>query len=219
MKNLKYLISAVLFLTLTSQLVAQLEFENNKVNVKAKVGDEKKSGFFKFKNVGDYPITIIKVKASCGCTTTKLDKKEYFPGESGEITATLKIGYREGLQTKNVYVQTSDPKKPKYNLTLQVDIPKIAKVQPRLLVWRISEEAVSKKMSIEFLIDDPIHVLRVENGVKNFKTEIEEIEKGRKYNIIVTPLSTEKRQQSIINIHTDYPKENPKPYTAYLRIQ
>jgi hypothetical protein len=35
---------------------------------------------YRFSNTGTYPVTIIEVQPSCGCTTVQLAKKEYAPG-------------------------------------------------------------------------------------------------------------------------------------------
>ena len=39
---------------------------------------------YEFENIGDKPLIIKNVSASCGCTSTKLEKREYQPGEKGE---------------------------------------------------------------------------------------------------------------------------------------
>ena len=40
---------------------------------------------FKFNNIGDSPLIITNVKASCGCTIPKKPAKPILPGDSGEI--------------------------------------------------------------------------------------------------------------------------------------
>ncbi len=44
---------------------------------------------FKFTNVGDSPIIISNVEASCGCTVPKYSSTPVKQGESGVITATF----------------------------------------------------------------------------------------------------------------------------------
>ncbi len=51
---------------------------------------------FTFKNTGNKPLILKKVKASCGCTTPSWPRKPVAPGESGEIKVhydTNRIGY------------------------------------------------------------------------------------------------------------------------------
>lgn len=44
---------------------------------------------FAFKNTGDQPLIISRVKPTCGCTIAEYPKEPIAPGESGEI----KVGY------------------------------------------------------------------------------------------------------------------------------
>ena len=41
---------------------------------------------FTFTNTGNIPLTISKVKTSCGCTVANYTKKPILPGEDGEIS-------------------------------------------------------------------------------------------------------------------------------------
>ena len=43
---------------------------------------------FEYRNEGDKPLIITKVKASCGCTATNYSKEPLLPGESSKIRAT-----------------------------------------------------------------------------------------------------------------------------------
>ena len=61
---------------------------------------------FGFRNVGDRPITLSRVSASCGCTATSGTRGEIAPGAEGEVTATFNSTGRRGKQKKAVYVET-----------------------------------------------------------------------------------------------------------------
>jgi len=65
---------------------------------------------FVFKNEGKKPLDILKVKTSCGCTTTKLAQKTYKKGKSGSIDIIFNTSGRKGKQHKTVTVITNDPK-------------------------------------------------------------------------------------------------------------
>ncbi len=43
---------------------------------------------FRFTNIGDAPLVIADVNASCGCTKPRWDKKPVMPGKSGVIHVT-----------------------------------------------------------------------------------------------------------------------------------
>jgi len=59
---------------------------------------------FRFKNVGDKPLIISNVSASCGCTVPETPKKPYAPGETGVIKASFNSSGKPGSQSKQVNV-------------------------------------------------------------------------------------------------------------------
>jgi len=59
---------------------------------------------FRFKNVGDKPLVISNVSASCGCTVPETPKKPYAPGETGVIKASFNSSGKVGSQSKQVNV-------------------------------------------------------------------------------------------------------------------
>jgi len=59
---------------------------------------------FRFKNVGDKPLVISNVSASCGCTVPETPKKPYAPGETGVIKAAFNSTGKPGSQSKQVNV-------------------------------------------------------------------------------------------------------------------
>jgi len=59
---------------------------------------------FRFKNVGDKPLVISNVSASCGCTVPETPKKPYQPGETGVIKASFNSTGKVGSQSKQVNV-------------------------------------------------------------------------------------------------------------------
>ncbi|MDO4763099.1 MAG: DUF1573 domain-containing protein [Flavobacteriaceae bacterium] len=64
---------------------------------------------FTFKNIGDKPLILSKVSASCGCTVPEWSKEPVLPGKTGKI----KVGYdthRVGPFTKSIEVFSNDPK-------------------------------------------------------------------------------------------------------------
>lgn len=63
---------------------------------------------FEFENTGDDVLVIKNIRSTCGCTVAKVEKKEYNPGEKGEIPVKFfSRGYR-GKITKTVTVTTND---------------------------------------------------------------------------------------------------------------
>jgi hypothetical protein len=68
-----------------------------------KQGDKVKH-VFKFKNVGEVPLTITNIKASCGCTTPSWTKEPIAPNGSGEIEVEFNSAGKVGLQQKSITI-------------------------------------------------------------------------------------------------------------------
>lgn len=62
---------------------------------------------FEFTNSGEVPVTILGVKASCGCTTPAWTKEEIAPGEKGMVIAEYNPANRPGAFHKTLTVSTS----------------------------------------------------------------------------------------------------------------
>lgn len=63
------------------------------------------TAIFKFTNVGNSPIFIENARASCGCTTPRIDLgKPIAPGDSGEIPVAYNTNGRPGSFNKDVTI-------------------------------------------------------------------------------------------------------------------
>jgi len=67
---------------------------------------------FEFTNVGESPVLITNVQASCGCTSTNYVKTPVLPGESTKITAVFNAAAK-GIFKKQVTVTTNSEELPK----------------------------------------------------------------------------------------------------------
>lgn len=78
---------AVFFIALAAN-AQEFKFESETIDYgKVALGSEGKR-VFEFTNVGDAPLIIKNVKATCGCTVPKKPEKPIMPGEKGEIEVT-----------------------------------------------------------------------------------------------------------------------------------
>lgn len=64
---------------------------------------------YKFKNVGEHPLKLVRVKASCGCTTPSYSKEEIAPGEEGMVQIAFNTSHKVGFQNKAVTVTGNFP--------------------------------------------------------------------------------------------------------------
>ena len=98
---------------------------------------------FKFKNTGNSLLKIGKIKTTCGCTATKLSKKQYAPGESGMLKVTYNAGKRAGSATKRIYIHSNDKERPRLALTIKAQIIKKVNYEPKQLNLSLVEENAS----------------------------------------------------------------------------
>lgn len=62
---------------------------------------------FTFRNIGNQPIIITNVSASCGCTTPNWSKDPVMPGETGSVTAVYNSQGRPGAFFKTITVTSN----------------------------------------------------------------------------------------------------------------
>lgn len=76
---------------------------------------------FRFKNIGDKPLVISNVSASCGCTVPETPKKPYAPGQTGVIKASFNSSGKVGPNSKQVNVFANlDPAMTTLNFRVEV---------------------------------------------------------------------------------------------------
>jgi len=122
-------------------------------------------GVFKFKNIGDGILKISRIQSTCGCAVPKLEKKEYAPGESGEVKVTYTSPTKEGKTVpKKLYIHSNDPKNKKALLTIKANI---------VLAINFSPKKLNLKLKTEDQMVKPI-VIRSKDGkpfsIKSFKS-------------------------------------------------
>jgi hypothetical protein len=111
----------LLLVAMTSAAAGQaLQWDQTTVAIEAVEGAGKVPGAFRFTNKSDATIRIRSVPASCGCVVTKPAKRDYAPGESGEIPFTYSPKGRWGARAYRVYVVTDEKGVRPYQLRLEV---------------------------------------------------------------------------------------------------
>ncbi|MDL2223306.1 DUF1573 domain-containing protein [Bacteroidales bacterium OttesenSCG-928-M11] len=82
---------------------------------------------FEFTNISDKPITVSRVKASCGCTSPSWTKTAIEPGAKGSVSATYSPAGRPGKFNKSLTVTLSEG--PVVRLSIKGEVTK-AEVKP-----------------------------------------------------------------------------------------
>jgi len=76
------------------------------------------SNVFVIENQGDSTLQIVRVRSSCGCTTTDLATNFLEPGESVELEVLVDTSGFGGSISKSVYVESNDPETPRLVLRM-----------------------------------------------------------------------------------------------------
>ena len=88
---------------------------------------------FPFKNTGKSLLEIKGIQSTCRCSTPELTKKEYAPGESGEIIVQFLSSSLEGNSEKNLYVLSNDPETARSKLIITANVVFPFEVKPEKL--------------------------------------------------------------------------------------
>ena len=116
---------------------------------------ESPSFSFSFMNVGDETLTITEIDASCGCTPTVLEQKEYAPGEVGEIGVSWDfIGW--GPQQKTIDVHSNSANTPVVVLTVAADISPFVTTSPPTIDFGAVRNAEERRLEFELRCQDPV---------------------------------------------------------------
>ena len=172
---MKKLSLTLLLVGIAFQMVSgKLVFEQEEIVHEAGLTEDRTEAFFKFTNEGEEPVTITSLKSSCGCTVPQLQKKDYLPGESGEIKAIFTFGARVGTQQKRITVQTDEAGGGTYSLNLVTKIPEWVVIEPRILRWKADEEPTSQQIRVRLMNPETVHVGMPEGALQHFEMEMTE---------------------------------------------
>lgn len=187
---------------------AGLEFTEMLKEVSPAVDVSSVTTDFNFTNKGTKPVTITKAEPPCDCLKVQVSggKLKYAPGESGVIRITFDLGNSTGTVDKAmpIYLDADPEDKPSVVLTLRAHIPTLVGVEPATVRWELGGSKMEPQtIQIRMSGDKPIHVTGIKPTSDAFSYELKMLEDGRKYDVIVTPLSLKAAGISIIRIETD----------------
>jgi len=92
----------------------ELEFKGHRFGLGKMQPGEKKVARFPFANVTDHVVRISEVLTGCDCLQVRLEKKEYTPGESGEVVVEFDSTGYENEYTQTLVVRTDPGNIPVY---------------------------------------------------------------------------------------------------------
>lgn len=144
---------------------------------------------FSFRNTGATPVNIRHIQTNCDCLEARADKTTYLPGEAGLIAAHFVVGERTGPHERTITVVTDDSPAPK-KLTVRVEVPAPVLAAPRSLEWRVGAEPREQAATLEVAAGLTIRFTETYASNDTVAARLETIEEGRRYRVLVAPLST-----------------------------
>ena len=114
--------------------------------------DSYNNAVFEFSNAGDGTLKIVRTKGTCKCTVPNLKKKEYAPGESGQLKVKFHAPKTAGKTSQHIMVFSNDKKSPKVELTIKAEVVARVEVSPKRLSFSlVKPNAGAKKIRIKSL--------------------------------------------------------------------
>lgn len=193
---------------------AELKWEQTEIELHPKPGEATAVGSFKYKNEGKETVHIKSVHTSCGCTTASRQKDDIAPGESGEITATFKIGSSTGTPQKTVQVETDDPSAPVTILTLRAVIPQMMELKPSFVYWESGEAPKPKIINVKTAKESKIKNLNVASSSPDVQTKVVSVG-SNEFRIEVQPHDTSRPLNATLTLQPD---TGAKPLYATVRV-
>ena len=189
-------------LGLADTCCAGLKWEQTQIELHPAAGAATAVGTFKYKNAGDTVIHFKSVTTSCGCTTAARKKDDVVPGETGEITATFKVGASTGVQQKTVRVETDDGEAPVTILALRAVIPQMLELRPSFVYWENSEPAKPKTITVKAAKELHATNLKVSSSSNGFVTSVKSAGRNE-FKIEVQPHDTAHAVSAVLTVQPD----------------
>ena len=113
-------IGLISFAVNAQEKVAKIEFETETIDYGTIEKGADGVRVFKFKNTGNAPLIITKVKSSCGCTIPKKPKDPIMPGDTGEIE--VKYDTKRVMPIRKTITVTSNAERPTIALKIKGNV-------------------------------------------------------------------------------------------------
>lgn len=138
-----------LSLCLGSSLPASLlTWDRTEVELEMTPEQKEISAAFRVTNAGDATVRISRIKTSCGCTGSVVDRKILEPGESTDITATFNKGRRQGLNQNRLEVFIDGQRDPVAMLRMSVNIPRLIDPVPQIVFWSATNAKTARTVTV-----------------------------------------------------------------------
>jgi hypothetical protein len=146
---LRFTLSILLFAGFASSVSAStLVWDTTEAHIEMEPDQEEARAVYTVTNEGDKTVRIARVKTSCGCTGTILNKKIIGPGESTEIIGTFHKGKRQGLNRNRLQVFLDSQPEAVATLLMNVQIPTLIEAMPQIVYWNAQSSKSERRVRL-----------------------------------------------------------------------
>jgi hypothetical protein len=213
MKNLFFSILLINCFYATAQQSEQISFEENVHDFGViKEVDGSAEYEFKFINNGAQPITILNVKASCGCTTPGWSKEAIAPGEAGYIKAKYNTKNRPGPFNKSLTVTTDNETEKTKRLYIKGQVtpkPKSIEEEFPQVVGALRVKYQSFNLGKVKMTDEPtVKKYEVYNASDSIVTFLDQVDKPKYIEVSFDPVVMPAKSKGTITLTYDAKNRN-----------
>jgi len=126
-----------------------LTWDQTEARIELKPDEKEARATFTVTNNGDKPVRIARIKTSCGCTGSIVNRKIVEPGKSAEIVGTFHKGKRQGLNHNRLEVFIENQPNAIATLHMIVQIPELINLQPKILYWNNESKKTERPVRIQ----------------------------------------------------------------------
>lgn len=175
---------------------------------------------FMIANRGDEPLEITEIRASCGCTTAKLETRTIDPGDSVPLIVNFSLRGRSGPQHKTVKIHSNDPDARVSRLALKATVEEAPSWTPSSVNFgRVdADETLSRNVALSGFRKRPeIRGVQVDSEAFDARWESDSSSGGHLVVRTRPPLSpgSHRAKIKVQTDHPDYPRMT-LPVFAYV---
>lgn len=202
----------------------KIEFVNATLELPEVVQGETAHGTFRFRNTGDAPLTLTKIKPSCGCTAVDGWEQTVPPGGEGSFEVKLDTKRFSGRVTKSIDIMSNAS-----NAT--GGLTKVAVAANIWLPVRLSTNSASfgtiltgttaepREIRISVTDDQPLDLPLPTSSNPYFAVNMETVDPGREYVVTVTiPALHEATEQGELTVQLGHPRLDKITLPLYARV-
>lgn len=127
---------------------SNLTWDRTEAHIELEPEQEEARAIYTVTNQGDKAVRIARIKTSCGCTGSIVDRKIIEPGKSTEIIGTFHKGKRQGLNRNKLQVYLDNQPEPVATLLMNVKVPTLIEAMPQIVYWNKESAPTARRVRL-----------------------------------------------------------------------